>query len=247
MPICKNMDVLLSILDSKKGRERTAQTEVLAMYLPLLFKTGLSCLFVGGGQVASRKIETLLEMPCAITIVAPHLSELAAEEVRKGSVHWLEREYARGDCKGFQLVVAATPIREVNRRVSEEAREQGIPINVVDDLLLSTVIFPAVWRDKSLLVAVSTEGIAPFMAAEIRTLLASCAHGMGQWVEIAGRFREIVRNDIKDANERKRLYRRFLDAGQPKEIDTPPMSAGLNDWLSWLDNIWTRKNAEKRR
>jgi siroheme synthase-like protein len=234
-------------LIQKKGCERAARTKVLAMYLPLLFKNKLSCLFVGGGQVASRKIETLLEMPCDITIVAPYLSGLAAEEVRKGSVHWLEREYARGDCKGFQLIVAATPIREVNRRVSEEAREHGIPINVVDDPVLSTVIFPAVWRDKSLSVAVSTEGSAPFMAAEIRTFLASCAQGMGRWVEIAGRFREIVRNDIKDANERKRLYRRFLEAGQPEETDTPPTSADLNEWLSWLDSIGMRKNADSCR
>jgi len=207
------------------------------MYLPLLFKEKLFCLIVGGGQVASRKIEILLEMPCSVTIVAPLISDFAAEKVREGSVRWLEREYVRGDCKGFQLVVAATPVREVNRRVSEEAREQGIPINVVDDPELSTVIFPAIWRDKSLIVAVSTEGIAPFMAAEIRTIFANCAQGMGQWVEIAGRFREVVRNETNDANEKQRLYRKFIDAGQPEEIDSPPVSAGLSEWLSWLDNV----------
>jgi uroporphyrin-III C-methyltransferase / precorrin-2 dehydrogenase / sirohydrochlorin ferrochelatase len=207
------------------------------MYLPLLFKDKLLCLFVGGGQVASRKIKILLETHCDITIVAPHLSGLAAKEAAKGSVRWLKREYARGDCKGFQLVIAATPVREVNRQVSEEARERGIPINVVDDPALSTVIFPALWRDRSLLLAVSTEGIAPFMAAEIRTFLAKRAQGMGRWVEIAGRFREIVRKDVKDAGERKRLYKRFLDAGQLKEIDAPPIDASLGDWLSWLDGI----------
>ena len=57
------------------------------MYLPLLFKEGLSCLFIGGGQVASRKIEILVEMPCEITIVAPDLADLAAGRVRNGSVH----------------------------------------------------------------------------------------------------------------------------------------------------------------
>jgi uroporphyrin-III C-methyltransferase/precorrin-2 dehydrogenase/sirohydrochlorin ferrochelatase len=207
------------------------------MYLPLLFKEGLSCLFIGGGQVASRKIEILVEMPCEITIVAPDLADLAAGRVRNGSVRWLEREYHRGDCKGFQLIVAATPFREVNRRVSEEARELGIPINVVDDPQLSTVIFPAVWRDRSLLVAVSTEGMAPFMAAEIRTLLANYARGMGLWVEIAGRFREIVQKSIKDENEKGRLYRRFLDAGQLKDGTAPPTDDDLGAWLSWLDGI----------
>jgi siroheme synthase-like protein len=207
------------------------------MYLPLLFKEGLSCLIIGGGQVASRKIETLLEMPCDITIVAPNISDLVAEGVRRGFIRWREREYIRGDCKGFQLVVAATPIREVNRRISEEAGELGIPINVVDDPALSTVIFPAVWRDRPLLVAVSTEGVAPFMAAEIRTRLARCAQGMGRWVEMGGRFREVVREEIKDSGERQMLYRRFLETVPPEQFDSPPDGARLNDWLLWLGGI----------
>jgi uroporphyrin-III C-methyltransferase / precorrin-2 dehydrogenase / sirohydrochlorin ferrochelatase len=207
------------------------------MFLPLLFKNGLSCLIVGGGQVASRKIEALVQMPCTITIIAPHISDLIAEEVRSGSICWLEREYILGDCKGFELVIAATPIREINRRVSDEARELGIPINVVDDPELSTVIFPAVWRDKSLLVAVSTEGAAPFMAAEIRTRLASYAQGMGRWVEIGGRFRDVVRQEVKDTDERGNLYKLFLEAGRTDEFDDPPDSGHLSDWLSWLDNI----------
>ncbi len=207
------------------------------MYLPLLFKEGLRCLVVGGGQVASRKIETLMEIPCSITIIAPRISGLSAEEIHKGSIRWLEREYAWGDCRGFQLAVAATPFKEVNRRVSEEAGELGIPVNVVDDPALSTVIFPALWRDQSLLLAVSTEGVAPFMAAEIRDRLACYAKGMGHWVEIAGRFRAIVRKEIPDMAERRSLYSLFSCAGCPDESDSPPVSGRLNDWLSWLDRI----------
>jgi siroheme synthase-like protein len=207
------------------------------MYLPLLFKEGLRCLIIGGGKVASRKIEILLDIPCDITIVAPEISDLAAEEVRKGSVRWMERKYVPGDCRGFQLIVAATPIREVNRMVYEEAGELGIPVNVVDDPALSTVIFPAVWRDQSLLVAVSTGGAAPFLAAEIRTRLAGCAQGMGRWTELGGRFREIVRNEVEDIEERKKLYKKFLDAGQPTEFETPPNGTRLKDWLSWLDGL----------
>lgn len=207
------------------------------MYLPLLFKEGLRCLVIGGGEVASRKIEILLDIPCNITVVAPNISDLAAEEVRKGSVRWIEREYMAGDCQGYQLIVAATPSREVNRMVSEEAGDLGIPVNVVDDPVLSTVIFPAVWRDQSLLVAVSTGGAAPFLAAEIRTLLGRHAEGMGRWTETGGRFREIVRKEVMDIEERKKLYRKFLDAGQPDESEIPPESTRLEDWLLWLDGL----------
>jgi len=207
------------------------------MYFPLLFKEGFRCLIIGGGEVASRKIEILLDIPCDITIIAPLISDLAAEEVRKGSIRWMEREYIPGDCEGFQLIVAATPIREVNRLVSEEAGKLGIPVNVVDNPKLSTVIFPAVWREQSLLVAVSTGGIAPFLAAEIRTLLARYARGMGRWVEWGGQFRKTVRTEVGDIEDRKKLYKKFLDAGQPDELQTPPKRTCLDDWLLWLDGL----------
>ena len=207
------------------------------MFLPLYFKSGLSCLIVGGGQVASHKIGILLEAACSITIIAPKISGYAAEEVQKQSVRWLDREYTEGDCKGYQLVIAATPLREVNRRISEEAVQYGIPVNVVDDPELSTVIFPAIWRDRSLSVAVSTGGNAPFMAAEIRSLLGRHARGMGQWVESAGKFRETVKKAVTGTEDRNRLYRKFLEAGCPDMEDTPPDSTNLDDWLSWLDRI----------
>lgn len=207
------------------------------MCLPLLFKEGFCCLIVGGGQVATRKTDTLLRIACGITVIAPQITEVIAQGVRIGAIRWIQREYAPGDCKGFQLVIAATPIRDINRKVSDEASELGIPVNVVDDPELSTFIFPAIWRDKSLLVAVSTEGVAPFMAAEIRNRLAGCAQGMGCWVEIAGDFREIVRNEIKDPGEREELYRRFVNAGPPGENERPPASGRLSDWLIWIENL----------
>jgi siroheme synthase-like protein len=207
------------------------------MYFPLLFKDAFSSLIVGGGQVATRKVDTLLQIRCGITIIAPQISELIDRNIQARSIHWIQREYAMGDCKGFQLVIAATPVREINRRVSEEARELGIPVNVVDDPALSTFIFPAIWRHKSLLLAVSTEGVAPFLAAEIRNRLAGSAQGMGSWVEIAGKFREIVRNEIKSATEREKLYRRFIDAGPPGEDQSPPDSGRLSDWLTWISSL----------
>ena len=207
------------------------------MFLPLLFKDGMPCLIVGGGQVASRKVETLAEMSCSITVVAPYITDLIAQAAQRETVRWLEREYVLGDCKGFQLAIAATPRREVNRQVSDEARGLGIPVNVVDDRELSTVIFPAVWREGPLLLAVSTEGVAPFMAVAIRNRLARYAGRMGRWVEIGGRFREVVRNEIKDPAERRKLYKRFLDAGQPSDFGSSPDSTRLSDWLSWLNHI----------
>jgi uroporphyrin-III C-methyltransferase/precorrin-2 dehydrogenase/sirohydrochlorin ferrochelatase len=205
------------------------------MFLPLFFKSGLSCLVVGGGNVASHKIRILLDAQCRITLVAPLISPTIAEEVKKRSLRWLDREYAAGDCAGYHLVIAATPAREINRRVSEEAIKEGIPVNVVDDPELSTVIFPAIWREESLSIAVSTGGAAPFMSAGIRTLLARYAGGLGIWVERGRRFRDTVKKEVAKTEEKNALYRRFLDVGPAVGSAAPPDGAELKDWLAWMD------------
>jgi len=171
-------------------------------------------------------------------VIAPRISDYVAGEVKRKTIRWMDREYGEGDCLGYHCVIAATPDRGVNRRISTEASERGIPINVVDDPELSTVIFPAIWREKSLTLAVSTGGAAPFMAAEIRTLLADFSKGLGQWVETGGRFREAVKKEISAADDKNTLYRRFLDAGPSKSAEAPPPDGtDLRDWTEWLDRI----------
>ena len=169
--------------------------------------------------------------------MAPGLIDAVAELVRFKSVRWLKRGYAPGDCEGFQLVIAATPRRDVNRKVFDEARRLRTLVNVVDDPEICTVIFPAVWRSGSLLLAVSTEGVAPFLAAEIRDRLAGHVLHMGRWVEIGGRFREVVGIAIQEEDQKNLLYRLFLDTCQPDGLVDPPNSARLRDWLSGLNHI----------
>jgi siroheme synthase-like protein len=205
------------------------------MYLPLLLKDGFSCLLIGGGRVAARKINTLQEISCQITVVAPSIVEPVRQKVREGSVRWIQRKYLSGDCRDFQLVIAATPGREVNQGISEEAKGLGIPVNVVDDPALSTVIFPAVWREKSLVLAVSTEGVAPFMASRIRTRLAASLPSIGNWIEIAGMYRTAVRREIPDPGEREKYYSLFPDSSPVGRFESPSSDEHLNDWLSWLD------------
>ena len=212
------------------------------MFLPLFFKSGLSCLVVGGGRVASHKVRILLEASCRVTVIAPEISDYIAEKRDRRSLRWLERGYRAGDCRGYHLVIAATPFREVNLQVSEESRENGTPVNVVDDPVLSTVIFPAIWREKSLSVAISTGGSAPFMASEIRTRIARFARGLGDWAETAGRFREAVKREPLTAEAKNMLYRRFVDAGPQALRDAPHEGAGLANWLAWLDEKQDRSD-----
>lgn len=212
------------------------------MFLPLVFKSsGLRCLIVGGGEVACRKLEMLCGMDCAATVIAPQIQDGIGQRVERRTVEWMAREYQRGDCRGFQLVVAATGRSAVNRTISEEARMLGIPVNVVDDPELCTVIFPAVWRQGPLTIGVSTEGVAPYMAAAVRDRLAAQGPQLARWVETAGKFRSAVRSELSDWNEKNALYRQFVEAVRPEDPVDPPSSTTLSDWITWLEQVRGRK------
>ena len=69
---------------------------------------GLLCVIIGGGTVASRKIESLLPCGAKIHVISPIAVERIVEMAKTGLVDWQQREYEQGDLSGAKLVFAAT-------------------------------------------------------------------------------------------------------------------------------------------
>ncbi len=208
------------------------------MYLPLMFKgDGMPCLIIGGGEVAWHKLELLMAADCTVTVIAPHVHENIRSAMEASGVRWIAREFREGDCIGYRLVIAATERREINRMIYEESSSLCIPVNVVDDPELCTVIFPAVWREGPVTVSVSTEGTAPFMAAALRDRLAAHGAALSGWVEVAAKFRAVVRSEVRDRNEKQLLYAQFTDQVRTGDPPDPPESKQLCDWIAWLKRL----------
>ena len=139
-------------------------------YYPLFLNIeGRKCVVVGGGLVAERKVETLLECKASVTLISPQASPGLRKLVKAGTIERLTRGFRKGDLKGARLAIAATDDVEVNARVAEEARALGVMVNVVDDPPLCEFIVPSVLRRGDVTVAVSTGGKSPALARKIRT------------------------------------------------------------------------------
>ncbi|NQU06353.1 MAG: bifunctional precorrin-2 dehydrogenase/sirohydrochlorin ferrochelatase [Calditrichaeota bacterium] len=214
------------------------------MFLPLFFNTDdLICLVVGGGNVALRKIKILLDSGCdQILVISPIVIPELAELINKDEVAHRHRDFQTGDCMGKHLVISATSNLSVNKKVSEEARWLDIPVNVVDAPELSTVIFPAIERNEPLVLAVSTGGSAPFMAGVIRDKFSDYSKVLSEWVSIASMYREVVLANSDDLIQKRKLYKRFTDAGLLSKSDNPPDSDDLDTWLKWLDDISEKRD-----
>ena len=129
---------------------------------------GQPVVVIGGGTVAERKIETLLESGARITVVSPEATNLIAARAEEGRITLRRRRYRTGDLAGFRLAYAATSDPEVNRAVRDEAQDSGIWLNAIDQPALCDFITPAIVRRGELTLAISTNGRCPALARRIR-------------------------------------------------------------------------------
>ncbi len=143
-------------------------------YYPIFVEmTGRPCAVVGGGVVAERKVEALLNAGAAVTVISPSLTGPIHSWVTAGRVRYIGREYRPGDLSGFEMVFVATNEKKVNPVVSQEAREQGIWVNAADDPPHCDFILPSVLQRGNLVVAVSSGGSSPALSRAIREELES--------------------------------------------------------------------------
>ncbi len=208
------------------------------MYLPLFFKSSeLNCLIIGAGKIALHKINILISFRADITVISPDAISDIMHLADNNRLKWIRRRFEQNDCRTYNLVIAATSDREVNRSVYQAAKSLNIPVNVVDDPELCTVAFPAIFRDDPLVIAVSTCGQAPFMAAKVRNLIQDHAMGWGRKVKAAHDFREIVRNKFENADEQMRYFKRMGNVIVRTEAEGAPMGGGFDEWLEWLEKM----------
>ena len=177
------------------------------------------CLVVGGGEVAARKLRSLIDAGARVSVVAPALADTTAEIARRHELEVARRKFEETDVRGQLLVIAATGDADVNRRAFAACRELSVLINTVDDAALSTAIFPSIVDRGPVTIAVSTGGASPTLARRIRERIeALLPAATGRLAEFLGRRRARVREAVPDIDARRRLWDNVLDGNVPALI-----------------------------
>jgi precorrin-2 dehydrogenase/sirohydrochlorin ferrochelatase len=185
----------------------------MAYYPILLDLQGKKAIVVGGGQIAQRKIETLLEHGADVQVITRELSPTLRDHVEAGRITWIGNEYDERDLNGAFLVITATDSAVLNRRVSEDAKRQGILINAVDQPTDCSFIVPSVLRRGDLLIAVSTSGSSPVLAKKIRrTLEKQFGEEYELFLNLMGFLRKeiLARGLLQDENHR--IFRALVES-----------------------------------
>ncbi len=192
------------------------------MYIDL---EGKPCTVVGGGTIAAGKARWLLEFGASVTIVAPEVTGELAMWAEAGRITLFgERVQVQGEpgqgcmakplrelLERSVLVVAATDDAAVNVCVSRFCGERHIPVNVADERELCSFYFPAIVKRGDVVVAVSTGGESPALAAHLRRELEEkVPEDAGSLAKELGACREYVHACVADAGQRKQVFEELL-------------------------------------
>lgn len=138
------------------------------MYLPLYMNLSEKrVLVVGLGEVGLRRARKLREHGAKVTAIDRDSAEIEGVEV-------LRRELGSEnipDLEDFFLVVAATDDEELNSAIAEEARDEGVLVNLAGDFKGGDLVFPAVTEVRGDKVSFTTLGEDPSLAKTIRELI----------------------------------------------------------------------------
>ncbi|MEJ2060131.1 MAG: siroheme synthase CysG [Gammaproteobacteria bacterium] len=171
-----------------------------------------TCLVVGGGTVALRKIDLLLKAGARVRVVAPRLGTGVAELAANGRVTHYPGVFTTQHLDNCALVVAATDSPLVNRWVYQKACERGLPVNVVDEPGLCSFIFPAIVDRAPVTIAISSGGAAPVLTRILRNRLeSSIPAAYGRLAELVGRYRAAVKRRFGTIRARRLFWEQTLE------------------------------------
>jgi len=187
--------------------------------LPIFLKLrDTPALVVGGGSVAERKIDLLIRAGAKVTVVAPEIGSKVEALLNQQKLHWIEDRFEPAHLSQALIAIAATDNEDVNRSVSEAARQQNLPVNVVDQPNLCTFTVPSIVDRSPVIIAIGTGGASPVLArmlkARLETLIPAA---YGRLAGIAREFRDQVKAALGSVDSRRGFWEKVFQ-GQVAEL-----------------------------
>lgn len=174
-------------------------------YFPLFLNLKQqSCLVVGAGEIAARKIDLLSRAGASITVVAIEIGDSVAEIQKRYPLAIKQKAFEDSDLAGMRLVVSATNNRSTNIEIAEAAKRQNLLVNVVDNPDLCNFIFPAIVDRSPVVAAISSGGASPVLARLLRAKIESAIPAaFGLLAQLAEKFRPLVKQHIQEGSQRR--------------------------------------------
>src|SRR5271157_2228750 len=168
------------------------------------------CIVVGGGEVALRKVERLLDCGAQVSVVSPKLVAELTSLKAESAIEHIVADYDIQYIQGASLIIGATDDEKTNAAVCADARSLGIPVNIVDDPEKCDFILPSIVERGDLTIAIGTGGKSPALARYLREKMED---KYGIEYEILLNILGNLRVKMKESGRGKAWFESLLNAG----------------------------------
>ncbi len=166
---------------------------------------------IGGGEVATRKIELLLKSTTNITVMSEFVCASVERLINQHQLTWLKHNYQAGHLANINLVIAATDNMSVNKAIYQEATPLNILTNVVDQPELCTYITPAIIDRSPMIIALSSSGSSPILIRMLREQIEkTLPQAYGKLADFSHKFRDHVKARVKGLRNRRSFWENTL-------------------------------------
>ncbi|MFY9180529.1 MAG: siroheme synthase CysG [Venatoribacter sp.] len=186
------------------------------MTLPLVLRgNARPFVVIGAGNVAARKIRTLVNAGAKVKVIAPSIHQDI-----QALAHTLELEQREATSQEHfeagSFVVLATANTELNATLAKRAKEQGALVCRVDEPEDNDFSFPAVIDRSPLMVTVSTQGASPALTRHVKQRLeAFLPSDYGKLASYMEGLRERIKESLP-LKERAGFWRKWINSIAPE-------------------------------
>lgn len=167
---------------------------------------------IGGGSVAARKAQALLNADTRLVVVAERIDNMMTVICQGKNAELIKSRYSKEYLTGAVLVIAATNNNQLNKQIYKDCQELEILCNVVDVPELCDFYVPAVVKRGDLQIAIGTEGRCPAYAGHIRKKLEKIfTEKHGQFLAELEQLRKRIIKEVAEPADRKALLGELAD------------------------------------
>ncbi len=175
---------------------------------------GRSCLVVGGGQVGTRKVQTLLKCGAMVRVISPEVTPRLAALAEQGHIELTQRNYQSNDLDRAFLVIGATDNQALNQQIHKDAEAAQRLCNIADQPELCNFVLPSIVNQGDLSIAISTAGKSPAFAKHLRRQLEGLfGPEHGRMLDLMGEIRKRLLADEHAPEAHKPLFKQLIQSG----------------------------------
>ena len=170
-------------------------------------------LLVGAGDLVRAKLRLLTQAGARVRWFATdgNFEVSGLEDAEAARIEPATGDPLTADLSNVVAVLCAGA-GDIGVAMSARAKAIGLPVNVMDDLVHSTFIFPAIVDRGDVVVAIGTGGTSPVVARRVREQIEALLPArIGDLASFIGTWRKSINGRIAEFPLRRRFWERVVD------------------------------------